>query len=143
QIGHNSTLGVAMWGLGNLAQVSYRTLVAQFADDLIGQSPASMQEVANRWNGFFWNAYMTNLAPIYKRVQTLIGQQTRTPDEEKELHFLVRSFSGGFCLGGNLLSDRTPCAFEIRYDPTQTVPQPVQALQMGSSNFWGCPNLIE
>lgn len=143
QIGHNSTMGMAMWGLGNLAQVSYRTLIAQFADQLLGQAPASMQEVADRWNTFFWQAYTTHLASIYGRVQTLLGQASRTPDEDNELHFLVRSFSGGFCLGGNLLNDRTPFAFEIRYDPTRTAPQPVQSLQIGSSNFWGCPNLIE
>ncbi len=143
QIGHDSTMGMAMWGLGNLAQVSYRTLIAHFADQLFAQPPASMQDVADRWNAYFFHAFTTHLAPIYQRVQTLLGQQARSPDEENELHFLVRSFSGGFCLGGNLLSDRTPFAFEIRYDPTQNGVQPVQPLPIGSSNFWGCPNLIE
>jgi hypothetical protein len=143
QVGQNSTLGLAMWGLGNLAQVSYRTLVAQFAGQLLGQPPATLQDVADRWNAFFWHAYTTHLAPVHQRVQALQGQAIRTPTEDNELQFLVRSFSGGFCVGGNLLHERTPAAFEIRYDPTRTAPQPVQPLQIGSSNFWGCPNLID
>jgi len=143
QIGNDSSMAMAMWGLGNLAEVSYRTLIASFADQLLAQPPASMQDVADRWNVYFWQAFTTHLAPVYQRVQTLFGQQVRTIDEENELHFLVRAFSGGFCLGGNLINDRTPSAFEIRYDPTQAAAQPVTPLPIGSSNFWGCPNLIE
>lgn len=143
QIGQQSTLGIAMWGLGNLAAVSYRTLIAQFADQLLAQPAAAMQEVADRWNGFFWNAYTTHLAHIHQRVQALLGQQARSPDEENELRFLVRVFSGGFCLGGYLLNDRTPHAFEIPFGPAQTSPGPVRRLQVGSTSFWGCPNIIE
>jgi len=62
QIGENSTLAMAMWGLGNLLTLSYRTLIAQFADSLVGQGAQSMADVANRWNQFFWSAYSTELA---------------------------------------------------------------------------------
>jgi hypothetical protein len=59
QVGENSTLAMTMWGLGNLRTVSYRTLIAQFADSLVGQGAQSMADVANRWNQFFWTAYST------------------------------------------------------------------------------------
>jgi hypothetical protein len=95
QIGDKSTIGLAMWGLGNLAQVSYRTLVAHFADQLLAEPPASMSDVAERWNQFFWSAYTTHLAPIYQRVQSLLGQHVRTVDEENELRLLVRLLSWG------------------------------------------------
>ena len=48
QIGENSTLAMTMWGLGNLRNVSYRTLIAQFADTLVGQGAQSMNDVADR-----------------------------------------------------------------------------------------------
>lgn len=39
QIGKESTLGITMWGLGNLGETSYRTLIAEFADTLLSQYP--------------------------------------------------------------------------------------------------------
>lgn len=143
QIGHQSTLGLTMWGLGNLGSLSYRTLIAQFADQLQAQPAATMPDLADRWTSFFWTAYTRELAPIYQRVQTLLAQQTRTPDEENELQALVRSFSGGFCLGGYLPDNRLPHAFEILYGPAQTTPSPVRSLQIGTTSFWGCPNVVE
>lgn len=143
EIGRQSTMAMTMWGLGNLFQVSYRTLIAQFADGLLGHPATAMPDVAARWNTFFWNAYTTQLAPILQRVQALQAQPTRPPDEDDELRSLIRAFSGGFCLGGNLLNDRTPHAFEMLYDPMRTSPGPVRSLQIGTTNFWGCPNIIE
>jgi hypothetical protein len=40
QIGDHGSLGIAMWGLGNLLQISYRTLIARFSDQ-IKTHPAS------------------------------------------------------------------------------------------------------
>lgn len=143
QIGQDSTLAMTMWGLGNLGLTSYRTLIARFADSLSTTSPQTMQEVADRWNAFFWSAYSSEYAPVLQRVQQLLSQATRTPDEERELVFFRQTFSGGFCLGGYLLHDRTPNAFEVTYNPTLTAAGPAQALRVGSPRFWGVPNLIE
>lgn len=143
QIGENSTLAMTMWGLGNLRDTSYRTLIAQFADAITVQGVKSMGEVADSWNQFFWNAYSSELGDLLQRSQQLHQQQTRTPDEEDELDWLQRTFSGGFCIGGHLLSDRAPAAFEILYDPTLTCPGPISPLSVGSTRFWGCPNLID
>lgn len=143
QIGADSTLGITMWGLGNLDGTSYRTLIAQFADQLVGQPASTMQEVAERWNRFFWAAYAREVAPFLQRTQQLLGQPSRTPDEDRELEWILRSFSGGFCLGGNLLHDRTPFAFEITYAPNQTAPVGIQPLRIGTPRFWGVPNIME
>lgn len=142
QVGENSTLAMTMWGLGNLRTVSYRTLIAQFADSLVGQGAQSMADVANRWNQFFWTAYSTELGQFLQRAQQLQGQPTRTSAEDVELGLLLRAFSGGFCVGGYLMNDRTPAAFQILYDPTLTSPGPIDPLAAGSTRFWGCPNLI-
>jgi len=142
EIGDNSTLGMRMWGLGGLPQVSYRTLIAQFADALVAQGAQSMEEVAKRWTEFFWSAYSASLGEVLQRAQRLSSRTLRTPDEERDLSDLLQAYSGGFCIGGYLINDRTPCAFQILYDPTMTAPAPPSALPVGTINFWGCPNLI-
>jgi hypothetical protein len=142
QIGENSTLAMTMWGLGNLHNISYRTLIAQFADSLVGQGAQSMAGVANRWSQFFWSAYSTELSRVISRAQALQGQPSRTQDEERELLYLRQAFSGGFCIGGYLMNDRTPAAYEIQFGPTMTGPSTIDPLAIGSTRFWGCPNLV-
>lgn len=142
QIGENSSLGMTMWGLGSLRKASYRTLMAQFADSLLGQGAQSIEEVANRWNQFFWSAYSSDSAPVLQRVQALQSQSSRTPEEDRELDTLLQAFSVGFCLGGCLMNDRTPAAFQINYHPMLTGPGPVDRLEIGTTRFWGCPNLV-
>ena len=68
---------------------------------------------------------------------------SRTPDEERELDFLTQAFSGGFCVGGYLMTDRRPAAFEVLYEPTLAGPRSVEPLAVGATRFWGCPNLID
>jgi hypothetical protein len=142
QVGKHSTLGMTMWGLGGIPGVSYRTLIAQFADSLVGQSTQSICDVSSRWNQLFWGVYSTQLSQFVQRAQQLAAQPTRTPDEEGELLWMVETFSGGFCLGGYLMNDRTPSAYEIRYDPRLAGPGPIDALAIGTTRFWGCPSLI-
>jgi hypothetical protein len=142
QVGEDSTLGITMWGLGNLGPLSHRTLIARFADSLTEQIPRSMEEVASRWNHSFWSSYSAEFSSIVQRAQELRGKAARTDVEQLELDFLLQSYSGGFCLGGYLSSDRLPSAFEVSYDPTMTSAGVVDKLAVGTTRFWGCPNLI-
>jgi hypothetical protein len=143
QIGEDSTLAMTMWGLGNLANTSYRTLIAQFADSLVGQGAQSMEEVANRWNHFFWAAYSAEFDSILQSARALHEQPARTPEEEERLTSLVQALSGGFCIGGYLMNDRTPNAYEVRYDPTMAGPSHIDRLSIGATRFWGWQNLID
>jgi hypothetical protein len=143
EIGTDSTLAITIWGLGNLAETSYRTLIAQFADSLTSEGAESMANVAQRWNECFWSAYKEALPDVLERVQDLVSQVSRSPEEESQLAYLIGMFQGGFCIGGYLLNDRTPKAYEILYDPTMSAPTPATALTIGTPRFWGCPNLIE
>jgi hypothetical protein len=142
EIGQQNTLGITMWGLGSLPSTSYRTLIARFSDNLVAKPAATMTEVAERWSSFFWAAYSAEFAPMLQRAQELKAKDNRTPEEESELERLDNSFSGGFCLGGHLLPDRTPQAFETTYAPTQTAPGSITALQMGVPSFWGIPAMV-
>ena len=111
QVGQDSTLGMTMWGLGNVGAISHRTLIAQFADSLLASAAQSVEEVANRWNQFFWSSYSTQLASILQRAQQLHQNQSRSADENNELIWLMERFSGGFCVGGYLAYDHMPAHF--------------------------------
>ena len=142
QIGENGHLGITMWGLGNLDNLSYRTLIARFADELNANPASDIQEVATRWSDLFFSSYSNNFSALRNRLAQLTALPTRNPDEEKELQFLLHGFSGGFCIGGQCMSNRTPRAFEVTYSlDLITAPIPVEQ-QMSTSKFWGCPNLI-
>lgn len=144
QVGEsNSTLGMAIWGLGGLADVSYRTLIAQFADSLQRQGANSMAAAAFHWSQFFWAAYSAILSPLLQEVQALKSKPSRTPDEERYLEYVLGTLSVGFCIGGYLKHDRTPAAYQVAYDPTMTGPVAPVPLGLGMSRFWGCPNLID
>lgn len=142
QVGHHGTLGMTMWGLGSLGNTSYRTLIAELGDSIQNDPPQTMEDVADRWNEHFWAAYSTTLPGVLQKTQQLEAEESRTPDEENELQFLLQAFSVGFCLAGNCLPDRTPNAYEFHFSPNMTSPSQPVALSAGSAKFWGCPNLI-
>lgn len=142
QVGDSGTLGMTMWGLGSLPGTSYRTLIAKFADDLIRQPATSMSEIADRWNVFFWTEYSTVFSAQLQRTHDLQAISQRTPSEDLEFEFLLQNLSGGFCVGGCCVPDRRPEAFEVTYAPDLSAPPQPQPQAVGSTRFWGCPNLI-
>jgi hypothetical protein len=136
-----STIGLVMWGLGGLVGQSYRTLIAQFAEQNFRQMTASVQEVAERFARFFWQEYSTRQSIQIQRLKHLAASQFLTIAEEEERKGLYLNLSGGFCLGGTLIHDRTPAAIEIIYQPLDTSPQ-LRPLAYGETGFWGVPNFI-
>lgn len=141
QIGESGSLGITMWGLGSLPTKSYRTLIAELDDELSRNPPTTMQDVADRWTQTFWIEYSNQYQWVLDRVSDLVQNPSRTADEENELTFLVQMFSGGFSLGGYWLPDRTPQAYEVTFSPEASGPTLVPQT-LGTSKFWGCPNLI-
>jgi hypothetical protein len=142
EVGEDSTYGIVGWGLGTLLTTSYRKLIAELADGIKTQSPASVAEVADRWRYGFWVTYANEFAPFMRRAQDLEAKGVaRTPDEEGERRSLMSTLAGGFCLGGWCPPDRTPNAYEITYDPISGV-RPPQALNRGYAKFWGQPTVI-
>ncbi len=101
QVGSEGTLGMTMWGLGSLPGTSYRTLITQFADDLSRQSAASMAEIAERWNLFFWGEYSKVFSVQLQRTQDLVALSQRTLDEDMELDWNPR---GIISVGATLLA---------------------------------------
>jgi hypothetical protein len=152
QIGEQSTLGLVTWGLGGLTNVSYRTLVAQLADNLETSSPSNVFDAAVRWIDLFWTAYTSD--PLYQRCKTLNDKtpfdasgnsksfNARTEDEEFEFSQLQLGLFVGFCVGGYVTKDRAPTAFDIMFHPLQGKPSP-SAITLGSLAFRGAPNIIQ
>jgi hypothetical protein len=59
--GRGSTLGIVLWGLGGLTDMSHRTMIAQFAEENVQQSTNAFQDVADRFAAFFWREYTSRL----------------------------------------------------------------------------------
>ena len=116
QIGENSTLAMTMWGLGNLRTVSYRTLVRSSPTRLSARAPIDGR-CRQPLESVLLDFLLAEFGPLLQRVQALRNQPTRTPNEEAEMDFLLQAFSGGFCIGGYLMNDRHPAAFQILYNP--------------------------
>jgi hypothetical protein len=150
EIGADSTLGVVTWGLGGLELGSYRTLVAKLGGNLVSNAVTSVAEVADRWVNVIWPIYSA-LQDVqnYKKLSTKppfdplnpSDPSRRTAQEEAMLPHWLDRLVVGFCIGGYVLSDRTPAAFEIVFDPGAGQPPAPQQLRMAQS-FWGVPVII-
>src|SRR5947209_7896804 len=84
EIGQSSTLGAVIWGMGNFPGTSHRTLLAEFADELVaGTKLATVGEVAQKWVTRFWGVYQTQWKGAIDRVKDLHAKGgARTSDEE-------------------------------------------------------------
>ena len=145
EIGQPSTLGIVTWGLGGFPARSHRTLIAEFADKLRnGQQLDSVQDIAGKWVEHFWPAYATDCAAPIACAKSLDakGKPNRTKDEEDGYQGLLQTFSGGFCIGGNLLHARTPAAVEFMFGPLDTSPRALVPLSVGEMKLYGCPNIL-
>jgi hypothetical protein len=156
ELGENGALAVLTWGLGGLGPVSHRSLIAAMADDLQTSAPTTVADVAGRWADRFWSAYSTSrwLLPARQKCLTLAAKTpfdpevdpqaagARTKEEEEQFRELARGLVVGFCVGGYVLPDRTPRAYEIIFDPLRDKPAPVEIPQF-AQRFWGAPNVIQ
>ncbi len=152
EVGENSTLGILTWGLGGLPPVSYRTLIAQLGDDLQSNPPATVLDVAERWVRLYFKEYQGKFSDEITKCNRLMSKQPydpsasgsvpdgRTFQEEVFFRQVCQNLTVGFCIGGYVLGDRTPYAYEIIFDPSNGMPSPTE-LSHGQK-FWGMPSLI-
>jgi hypothetical protein len=152
EIGDNATFGIVTWGLGGLSVGSHRTLVARLGDDLRDKPLGSVFEICERWVDQFWAQYTAALAQEIQICQMLSARppfnpaanpplpNSRTVFEEIHLVTLLNTLPVGFCIGGYMLADRKPEAYEVFFHPTASKPIP-KPVPTGHS-FWGMPTLI-
>ncbi len=142
EIGENSTLGIVTWGLGGLPDLSYRTVIASFADSLRAAPPGSMQEVAQKWGEYFWAAYSKSLAAEIQAAKQLSETPPVEPGLVEIRTQLVRRTSVGFCVAGRCGESRQPSAFRVDVSPLLPGPPTPHPLPMGDLQFWGVPNMV-
>jgi hypothetical protein len=136
-----STLGLTLWGLGSLGEISYRTILARFSDEIISSPNQPVEELAERWKKLFWDVYTVQLGPKIDRLGELGSAASRSAEEDEEFDDLVSGYSGGFCLGGHSLPDRIPKAFSITYSLDESEPS-IEEIKIGVPEFWGQPNML-
>jgi len=149
EIGEGGTMGLITWGLGGLGDLSYRTLLALLADELLVKPAESILDVANRWIERFWDSY--EASDLVKRYRLLEQKgahdpnapqsNARTEQEEGEFQNLNAAVGVGFCIAGYVLPSRTPVAVAMRFHPTSGKPAP-QAVTPHSLSWWGVPNFL-
>jgi len=141
EIGEHATLGMVMWGVGGLGETSFRTMIAEMADDLAVNALQSVADVAARWRAKFWPVYTQVFAQSITRLRDLARINPRSRDEEEELSRL-RMLAGGFCIGGRIPPSRKPEAAYFTYGPEMSEPTTPGAVGYDRPEFWGVPNLI-
>jgi hypothetical protein len=135
----DATLGIVTWGLGGFPNVSYRTLYAEFADDLKGNPPASVEDAMKRWIAKFWSTYDSVSGNAYR--QALAA--AKTDDERKQIEAIGRNNTVGFCIGGIALPNRRPDAYEVQFSVTDSAPPQPKQVPSGEAIFRGVPMLID
>jgi len=139
-----STAGVVLWGLSVLGSKSYRTLIAEIADEAKKQNLASLDKVAEIAVSMFWDEYSAAFEEQVKWAQELEAKgEERTEEENDSLARLKEYLSGGFCLGGRWGAGRSPRAFATPFGPVLTSAPSPRELAVGDYAFWGCPALVE
>jgi len=138
ELGDEATLGIVTWGLGGFQQTSYRTLYAEFADDLRSNAPASVEDAARRWTAKFYSVYDSVISSAYRAAEAAASTQ----EEKEAVQALGNNLVAGFCIGGIALPNRRPFAFEVEFSPTDTAVPNVEALPMGEAIFRGVPMLV-
>jgi hypothetical protein len=127
EVGRGSTIGLVTWGTSGVSTVSFRKLIADFADELkkAGGTPTGskgIKTVAQRWANQFSSEFKAANKKEISRCAELKGKTPydkkapasptmRTKDEEDEFNKLNHNGTG-FCLGGHVIADRIPA--EIR-----------------------------
>ncbi len=143
EVGEHSTLGIVTWGIAGFPDVSYRTLLAQLADELVGHPVKSVAAVAESWSRKIWPCYRDAFLPHRTRFAELRAMTTRNPQESAELAALAQMGMLGFVVAGYLLDDRTPRAFEIQFDFGSSNHAVPSEIGIGQPFFRGVPNFMD
>lgn len=140
EVGTDSTIGILTWGLGNLPEISYRTIIASFSDSLNVTQFDSIADVAHMWSSYFWEIYRGALKSYFDRTQELLNNDP--VENMDELTAINNNLFVGFCIGGHTPLNHNPAAFQISCSPLYTSPK-VDMLSMGMPAYWGVPNLMD
>ena len=133
EVGENSNLAIMTWGLSSFYNISYRTLIAQLADEIAVEDKAvkSVSELADRWLAKVWDVYQSQFEDEIAEFRALEAKQIsaaaskpddRSKEDDERYLELKENIFVGFCIGGYCLPDREPKAFWFELDPSLRSP---------------------
>lgn len=142
EVGEDSALGIVTWGVGNLGERSYRTLIAEFADTA-PQRKKSLQEAATVFSEHLWVAYSQTFHDEIAEANELSKIAEPTDEQKERFAVLGHEYSTGFRIGGRVEESRKPEAYEIGFSPDiSAAPEPAEII-LGPPAFWGVPHIIK
>jgi hypothetical protein len=143
EVGRDSQIGVAVWGMGSFADTSYRTMIAELGDEADADPAKSVEDIARSLGARAWKAFEGVFSPA--EIANIRDIANRAPDErspdDAELLARFGDAGGGFCVAGCRVSARTPCAYQVNFDLLGGVSAP-DPLQHYRPRFWGAPNMV-
>lgn len=152
ELGENATLGVVTWGLGAMPNKSYRAMLANLDDDLRLHPAADVAQVMNRWIDMFWPEYSAHplvhtfkalhVRPAFDKNVAKPAPNARDETEERTYQQLKLGLRVGFCIGGYVLPHRTPAAYWVQFEPSQSTKPAATQIAMFGNMFFGAPNLF-
>jgi hypothetical protein len=140
---HEATLGVVTWGLGEVGPYSHRTLINLLDRRLKTEETPSAHVAAEKMIDVIWPIYAQAVAGVATFIRQLEAKPVKTPQEQVVIRNLNAQFLMGYCVGGTWGDDNTPRAFEIIFEPLQTIAPSPNPLTNGRYKFWGCPTMID
>lgn len=146
-----STVGLVTWGLGQIGQLSHRTLAARVGACHECEPYNNMQAMARRLAEELWlpyrEEYQKEIVQIREGFEELkkkdVDQLSESEVQEiGRLEELNSALSGGYCLAGRV-EDPGPCeAWLVLWSPLHEDPV-VQQLPSETPLFWGVPDIME
>lgn len=135
-----SRVALATWGLGQIGNVSHRTVAARLGETHRSTPYASMKDMAQGLADILHVEYPTAYGAEIARAQEL---SERFKDlEEAELAELgaLQALSGGYCLAGRIECGDACEGFEVAWEPFQGIT--IKALPHEVPIFWGMPHVM-
>lgn len=153
EIGQSSTVAAVTWGLASTGALSHRGQLALLDDTIKARGVSDLRDIADLWVSQFWPNYQAHIGLQIAPLQLLHAKaehdpanpsapNARTKEEQEQYVRAILGLSVGFCIAGHSRSDRTPRAFEIKFDPLSShAPAPTEMV-MGDTRCWGAPKVF-
>ena len=135
-----TTIGLMTWGLGQIGDVSHRTIAAMIGDELTRAGFSNMRAVADFAAELVWVHYADAYSARCTRAKLLRSKHKTgnlSTDERSELR-LLGQLAGGYCIAGRMPGGRACTGFAIDWAPWLDAPA-LRDLRLEQPYHWGVP----
>lgn len=135
-----ATIGLMTWGLGQIGDVSHRTIAAMVGAEHAQADFSELQPIATFAADLVWSYYLDAYREECSRAKVLQAKHEAgsvTVAEHAELRRLAK-LAGGYCIAGRTAAARPCTGFTIEWAPWLDVPT-VTELRGEQPYHWGVP----